>query len=48
MLKSRYLDQNVLKNNALFLKKAAEEYNPDAHRHWGRINTHCSRLKTHF
>jgi len=38
----------MLRNNVLFLEKATEEYSTGAHRHWGRINTHCSHLKTHF
>jgi len=38
----------MLRNNALFLKKAAEEYSSGAHGHCGRINTQCSHLKTHF
>jgi len=39
----------MLRNYALFLKKkATEEYCPDAHRHWGYINTHCSHFKNTF
>jgi len=41
------LDQNIFRNNALFLVKATEEYSPGAHMHWGRINT-LYYLKTNF
>jgi len=37
----------MLRNN-VFFQKATEEYSPGAHRHWERINTHCSHVKTHF
>jgi len=36
----------VLKTMRYFWKKATEEYSSGAHKHWGRINTHYSRLKT--
>jgi len=37
-----YIVQLMLRNNVLFLEKAAEEYSPAAHRHWGRIITHIA------
>jgi len=38
----------MLRNNALFLEKAKEEYNPGAQRHWGCNNKHRSLSKTPF